>query len=357
MGMPIHSFANITDQVVDLLREGMLAGRWQGTLPGRDQLANELGVSHTTMEAAMRRLAKENLLVSQGAGKRRRIVLPKGDIKPRHFRVHILTYESMDRYYPLMMALLDQLNKNGLTAKFAAKNLLDLGMDAKRVSRFVQGVQTDAWIVAAGSREVLEWFSNGSVPVFAFFGGWSRLPIAGIGVRKDTGRVIRQLIDLGHRRIVLLARGDHLKSGQMLFQEEFLDALRINDIKTGSYNMPAFGNQPKDLHRCLDSLFRARPPTAIIVSEVHIMLAVRDYLARRGFLAPRDVSLICYDHDLTFKWFDPVVAHFAWDIPPITRRVVRWAKNVARGKDDCRQTFTMSRFVEGGTIGPAPPER
>jgi DNA-binding LacI/PurR family transcriptional regulator/DNA-binding transcriptional regulator YhcF (GntR family) len=348
------SLSNVTDQVVEILRDGMLSGRWRDTLPGRDQLAVELGVSHTTMEAAMRRLAMEGLLVSQGTGKRRRIVLPSGSTIWRHFKLSILVYESADRYSPLLMGLLDQLNKNGITAKFAAKSLLDLGMDAKKVSRFVRSVPSDAWIVGAGTHEVLEWFSNESVPVFAFFGGWTRLPVAGVGVRKDIQPVIRQLVDLGHRRIVLLARGTHTNPEKQLFIRNFLNSLRNEGIEPGSYNLPVFGYQPKELHRCLDSLFKVSPPTAIFVSEGHIMLAVRDYLARRGILAPRDVSLICFDHDQSFDWCDPVVAHYAWDIPPITRRVVRWAKNVARGKDDHRQTFSMSRFIEGGTIGPAP---
>jgi hypothetical protein len=36
----------------------------------------------------------------------------------------------------------------------------------------------------------------------------------------------------------------------------------------------------------------------------------------------------------------------------VVRRVVRWADNVARGKEDRRQTLTKMEFIEGGTIGP-----
>jgi hypothetical protein len=35
------------------------------------------------------------------------------------------------------------------------------------------------------------------------------------------------------------------------------------------------------------------------------------------------------------------------------RRIVRWANNVARGKDDRRKTSSLAQFVEGGTIGTA----
>jgi hypothetical protein len=36
------------------------------------------------------------------------------------------------------------------------------------------------------------------------------------------------------------------------------------------------------------------------------------------------------------------------------RRIVHWVNNVARGKDDLRQTLTKIEIVEGGTMGPAP---
>ena len=91
------SFSNVTDQVVERLREGMHSGRWQGSLPGRDQLAGELGVSHTTMEAAMRRLTKEGLLESQGAG-RQRLIRSKVDAhRASGMRVAILPNEKAER--------------------------------------------------------------------------------------------------------------------------------------------------------------------------------------------------------------------------------------------------------------------
>jgi hypothetical protein len=35
------------------------------------------------------------------------------------------------------------------------------------------------------------------------------------------------------------------------------------------------------------------------------------------------------------------------------RRVVGWAKNVARGKIDLRETLTLAEFIDGGSVGPA----
>jgi DNA-binding LacI/PurR family transcriptional regulator len=350
------SFSNVTDQVVDLLRDGIRSGRWRDTLPGRDQLAGELGVSHTTVEAAMRRLAKEGMLVSQGAGKRRRIVLSECHVVPRDFRVHFLSYESFSPGLPQVLDLLGQLRKAGFAVEAAPKSLLDLDMDVNRVARLVQQNPADAWIVASGSREVLEWFSQQPTPSYAYFGNKADIPIAGCTVRRDMPMLIRRLAELGHRRIVLLIREEHLKPKLSFFARLFLEALEEAGITPGSYNLPAWGYQPEGLRLCLDSLYKVTPPTVLITTEMSILLAVRDYQAYRGIMAPRHVSLISLDQSPFFAWCDPLVAHFVWDTKSINRRIVRWAKHVAIGKEDLRQVFTTAKFVEGGTIGPAPKE-
>lgn len=320
----------------------MLSGRWRDSLPGRDQLAAELGVSHTTMEAAMRKLAMEGMLVSQGAGKRRRIVLPTGNHIPRHFRVRILAYEPADRCVPHVIDLLDQLNKNGFTTKFAEKSLLELKMDSQRVARFVRKVQADAWIVTAGSREVLEWFSDQPQPAYAYFGVKSGLPLAGCGVKKDIRSLVKRLVQLGHKRIVLLKREEHSHLKPSLFARDFLDALRSEGIATNSYHLPTWGYHAEGLHHCLESQLKITPPTALIVGEATMMHGVSVHLAGRGIIAPGDVSLVCLDQDPAFSWYETPVSHYDWDFAPITRRVVHWAKNVARGTNDQRQTAIMA---------------
>ena len=103
----------------------------------------------------------------------------------------------------------------------------------------------------------------------------------------------------------------------------------------------------------IDELFRFSPPTALIFQEAPISIAPRFHLAGRGIVAPRDVSLVVADRDPSFGWCDPIVSQIRWDHRPVVRRVVRWAKNVATGKEDRRQIGTVSEFVDGGTIGPA----
>lgn len=52
------------------------------------------------------------------------------------------------------------------------------------------------------------------------------------------------------------------------------------------------------------------------------------------------------------KGLEPPITHIHWASRLLVRRIVRWADSVARGKNDRRPSFTMAKFVEGGTIGP-----
>lgn len=348
-------YSSVTDQVFETLREGILSGRWRGTLPGRYRLARELGVNHKTVETAVRRLEQEKWLVSQGGTRRRKIVLPKGKkTTRRELRVRILPYDGASRHLPYLLEMLYKLRTAGFAADYSLKTLDDLGMDAGRVARFVKKTPADAWVVVGGSREVLEWFPRQEVPVLALLGGFANLPIAATGPTMVPALigVVRRLVSLGHRRIVMMSRTERRKPTPAKSEQHFLKELEALGINTGSYHLPDWENTADGLREGLDMLFRHTPPTALIFSEPLICLAAQQHLARRGIHAPEHVSLICTDTEPCLAWCQPALSHFAWDPQPVVKRVVQWTKNVTAGKVDKRQALFEGTLVEGGTIGP-----
>ena len=54
--MPNFQFSSITEQVAAHLGEELRRGRWRETMPGRNQLVRELGVSGKTVELALQLL-------------------------------------------------------------------------------------------------------------------------------------------------------------------------------------------------------------------------------------------------------------------------------------------------------------
>jgi DNA-binding LacI/PurR family transcriptional regulator len=166
--------------------------------------------------------------------------------------------------------------------------------------------------------------------------------------------LIQRLVELGHRRIVMLARSERLKPEPGGFERAFLGELEDHGITTWRYNLPDWDNTRESFHRCLDSLFEATPPTALIVQEAQFLAPTQQHLARRGILAPDHVSLVCADPDPSFAWSDPPIAHIRWDSRPVVRYIVRWAAKVSRGRSDRRKSFFKAEFIEGGTVGRAP---
>jgi DNA-binding LacI/PurR family transcriptional regulator len=345
-------------QVAAHLRGELERGHWSGNLPGVGWLATELGVNRKTVEAALRQLEREGLLAGQGPGRRRRIVPPDGN-SARPVRVAILLYEPADRFLAYIVELQHALVEAGHTAILAGKAMSELGTDVTRIGRLVKQTEADAWVVLAGAREVLEWFSVQPSPAFALFGRREGIPIAAAGPDKPPAfaDAMRRLLALGHRRIVSICRSDRRKPVPGGTERVLLEELNAQGIATSDYNLPDWDETPEGFQQLLISLFRVTPPTALIVQEATFFAATQQFLARRRLRVPEQVSLVCMDPDPDFLWCIPSIAHIAWDPDPVVRRIVRWAATVGRGGKDVRQTLTAAEFIPGGTIGPAPVNR
>jgi DNA-binding LacI/PurR family transcriptional regulator len=349
-------FSSVAEQVAEVLREGLRQGRWQGNMPGRIKLAAELGVNHKTANAALKILECEGMLVSRGAGREREIVLAEELSTPSSLRIRILLYEENDAHHEIIVQLGFRLKEGGHHVAYADKTLTGLHFDVKRVARMVEKDDADAWVIMAGSRPVLEWFAARPVPAFALFGRQSQLPLASLANLKSpaVAEALRKLVDMGHHRIVLLVREERRKPTPGMSERRFLEELESLGIRTGAYNLPDWDDDRRSFHRCLDSLFRHTPPSALMIGEPALFFATQQHLANKGLAVPRDVSLIALDDHPSFEWFDPEVSHIRTETRRYVPRVVQWAGNVAKGKKDIRETLIRGEFIVGGTIGPVP---
>ena len=346
---------SVSEQVMRDIRDGLRQRRWTGRMPGREQLAIELGVNHKTVEAALRRLTEEGLLESAGRGKPRKIAQAAEESSGSSLRIAILTGERLDRGLGYIVDLVRQLEEAGHMPFHPPKTLVELGMDAGRVSRFVNTVPADAWVVMSASQDVLELFASRPIPAIALFGRRRGVDIASVGPEKTEAvlAATRQLIGLGHRSIVLVSRPRRITPVLGVMEQAFLDELATHGITPSAYNIPVWNDSKEGLHTCLKSLFQLTPPTALLLDEAPLLIAAQQFLAQRGLSCPQDVSMICLDPDPAFAWCQPEISHIHWDSNPVVRHLVRWAGNIARGKPDKRKVNTKAEFYPGGTIGPA----
>jgi DNA-binding LacI/PurR family transcriptional regulator len=350
---PFHSLS-VAEQLVAHIRQSISSGELSGNMPGIRKMANTLGVSSNTVVAAIEQLEREGFLQPQGHGRRSRIVLPNHFPRPA-FRVTLLPYERADTHLDYILDIQRGLKEEGHDIHIADKSLVDMRMDLSRISRLVSRTETDAWVVLSAPQDVLQCFVDLSLPTFALFGRFRKLPIAGIGLDKVPAfrAAVRRLAELGHRRIVLLQPKHNRHPEPALLVRESMEEMEAQGIETGPYNIPDWEQSPTGLRKRLDSLFTVSPPTAIILDRPNELIGAQHYLARRGILAPQDISLVA-DYDPSFDWLEPSISCIKWHSHPWVSRVVHWVNNVAKGKDDRRQSFTKAEFVERDSIGPAP---
>ncbi len=346
---------SLAEQVTEHLRSAVHAGRWQGHLPGRERLAGELGVNAKTVEAALRQLERDGMLMNPGKGRRRQIVAG-GNRSAAPLRIALLLSEKDDARIDFIVDIRQHLLLAGHDAFHAGQTLVDLAMCPDRIEGLVSRTVADAWIVVAGSRGVLERLAAGPVPAFALFGPMTGIRIAGAGPRKAPAIVqaTRTLLGSGHRRLVMLVRPRRRRPVPALPEQAFLDELRAHRITPAPYHLPDWDETPERFHAMLESIFRVTPPTALIIDEAALFVAVMEFCLARRLRVPEDVSLVCTDADPVFSWCRRKVAHIDWNRGPVLRRVYQWADRLSRGKRDWRQVGSEARFVPGDTIGPAP---
>jgi len=180
------------------------------------------------------------------------------------------------------------------------------------------------------------------------------LPLAGVGLDKAPAfaEATRQLLGLGHRRIVTICRRLPRLPEPVAPLQAFLDELAAHGCRMGGYHLPDWEETPEGLEALVEGLFRGAPPTALIVDEVPLFVAVQQMLVERHRRVPAQVSLVCTDFDAALRWCRPTVAHIRWYSQPVVRRIVQWAIATSRQETDLKQTNFLAKFVPGGTIGP-----
>ena len=329
-------------------------------MPGVLRLAEECDVSTGVVRGALRRLEAEGVITAGGLGRCRSIVPSKqGDTPLSSLRVGILLHDSINHSDPILWEVQRDLEAAGHIVFIPKKTQIQLNYKLSSIVRMIEETVIDAWIICSGSRELLEWFAGQSIPTIALYGRSGGLSLARTGPDKAPAYLdaTRQLIALGHRRIVLITLAGRRKPIPGAIERLVLEEIRAHGIETGPYNLPDWEETPEGFKALLENLFRTTPPTALIIDETEKLVAAMQFLASRHIDVPEQVSLVSPDFSKDLGWCHPSIAHMEWNAGLIVRRIVHWVAAVKKGNPD-RDTINFpATFVPGGSIGPAPTVR
>lgn len=347
---------SLAEQTAAHLRASLRAGHWEGKLPGVVRLGAELDVSQATLRTALRKLEAEGLLTAGGLGRSRTVTDSGQGGRPRRtLRVGILPHDPRGGgQAQVELEIINALEAAGHAVFICKKSQVELRHDLGRMIRQLRETPAEAWVVESGSSPLLEWFAGQTVPAMAIFGRAASVPMASTGPDKVPAYVAatRQLIALGHRRIVLIALSPRRKPAPGNIERAFLAELTAHRISAGAFNLPDWEETPEGFQTLLETLFQHTPPTALIIEETPRVIAAMQFLARRHRDVPGHVSLVSTDWDSSLAWCHPPIAHMRWKAEGLVRRVVRWVAAVQDGHPDRERIVVPVEFVPGGSIGP-----
>lgn len=192
------SIRSVSEQIADFIKQEIQRGRWEEFFPGRNELAKQLDQAVMSVEMALQQLKNEGWLISQGAGRPRKVVNLAESNRVHSLRIAMMLYEPeaySDGFYPRLLHLL---REDGHNAFFVNTTQMGLGWSVKKLARKVKEVKADAWIICTPTKEFAEWFAQSGIPVFALFGRRRGLPIASSGPDKAAAiaEATRKLISL-----------------------------------------------------------------------------------------------------------------------------------------------------------------
>ena len=346
---------SLVEQAADHLKEAILSGHLNGRLSGAKRIAEEMGISHLTLRAALKLLEEQGYIANHGLGKRRTTAIP-GDRTRRILKIGFLKHDPCQHLDRSCLEAVHHLRERGHSVHFADKSQDELGMDVRRISAYVRKIEADAWIVGSAKRNTLKWFSGYELPAYGLFGQGAGIDIAGFVI--DRGRAYSEaaerMIRLGHRKLVIIGAGGSRPAGPLESEKSFLGTLEKHGIPTSSYNLPEWENTREGYQDLLERLFSHTPPTAMIFEESIHYYAAEQFCARRGLFVPDEVSMVCADLTPTLFFSNPPITHHGDYIHKASRHVCRWADRVASGIHDRRMMKMEAVLIEGGTIGPVP---
>ena len=347
----------LVGQVQEILRQGMVAGRWKLFLPGERKLSRELQVSRWTLRAALMRLADAKL-IQIAHGRPCRIV--SGDdavVRGKDWRVGCIIPEPLWQLRGFVALWIDALRAEiqdlgGHLNLDDGPRLFGHGC-AKALTELTQQSPHDCWILLLSSQPMQKWFCDAGLSVIVAGSVSEGVDLPSIDLHH--GAIARHaagtLLAHGHRHIAFLSyhRGHAgVIRGERGFRAAFAEERYRNAELSVVYCEP----DPASLCRALDRIFAcSAPPTAFYIQQSNALLTTLGYLARRKMAVPRDISVIIEENEPYLRWLVP--EQTCYSITPNlfakqVSRLVRRALECPLPADT--QVQLMPDFVSGKTV-------
>ena len=204
------------------------------------------------------------------------------------------------------------------------------------------------------NRQITELLAEKNIP-FARIGSLEEGP--GIRLTMDDAgvaeRATERLIELGHRRIGLIAGPEEYSlSGWRM--DGWSKAMEAHNLSCDSLCVRGDFGRESGLLAAERLLDQDDPPTAIIGSSDQMTLAALDVALSRGLRVPEDISLISFDNTPIVRFSQPALAAVDQPIAETVSIATEMLIAYRRNPPPREPINVQAKLVERASIGPVP---
>jgi len=354
MSDPVNR-TSILDQVVELLRQGLAAGRWKDELPSEAELCRAFRVSRATVRKAIEQLVRERRLKPGGRGRHHQILRGSPTHTPRSGHlVRILTPYAPDSFTSAHLVMFEGIraaaNAAGYGVEFEYRPKLFKTRGSTEFSRLDLLPDTAGWILMYSTLHIQRWIATRGFPgvVFGTLYPGFKLPCLQLDMEASARHAAGLFHARGYRTMVFLLP-EFTSLGDRLSGAAFVEEAR----RLGSHAIIAtYKAEMTDLRRTLDHLLLSRPrPNAFFSNCAEHSMTLLCHLQQSGLVVPEDAAIAC-------GWDDPFLAHA---IPSIARYRINHSRVGSRignmlldairnGAGKCPHLKLLPDFIPGGTF-------
>ena len=309
------------EQLADEMRRRIRVGEWADTIPGLHRLVAEFGAGRAVTERAITTLLDTGeLLPPTGAGRPVRIAR-RG--KHRFAAGTVLAHATPP----------DMVSGDGIAVLRALEPRLPAPVfnlrfdtDTPTAERLHRIRETRAKHVVLVSLEatIADTLRDDGRHVVALgaIGKPARAPLIAADYAGTIRAAFARAFAAGHRRVSFPLWRRAPETVAMIREQ-----VGAAYAAAGLRHSPAFDtpivsdDSPDALHDCIRELFRATPPTALVLNDFIQWVGVTSTLARLRLVVPDDVSLILLTHAPELAAANPSAAHFRFPVPALVEAV------------------------------------
>jgi DNA-binding LacI/PurR family transcriptional regulator len=351
---------SIHDQIVLILRDGILEQRWRTVLPTESELCRDLQVSRMTLRKALRQLADENYINLGGRGNRHLILNEKPRIKasPSEARtIRILTpfLEFDSNLHHIYMAISGHLSSLGFRIALECHPRLYSRFSERRLEQLNALPDTAAWVLLFTNERQQQWFASNGLPTIVMGRTYGEIKMSNIIF--DSVASSRHAAGLFHSKghtnmVYFIAKFTSL--GDRMGAEAFIQAAeRLNcQARIVSYD----ASSDEDIKRAINEVISSRPrPTAIMTGDPDVTITLLCYLQAFGFKIPKDFSIISGGCDYHLQKTFPILSCYKVDGSVFGSKAASMLVDLIKnGPGKIRTHVMIPEYCPGGSVDLAP---